>query len=177
MHTVALGNHGNKTTSEESGKMSQWCFRKELNGTSQCIAQASTKKDWFILNNFLHLTGPAVRGGVGLGGGDKTNTFLSPVFISALMCQKMKNLNVCFAFTASKRDILIINEALQAIKFGSDIITAICPLSPSSFLWRASAVAKSTALACCHCLTWLWQTIQFQNSSKKHLFKNKYINK
>lgn len=115
--------------------------------------------------------------GWGWVGWDKTNTFLSPVFISALMCRKMKNVNVCFAFTASKRDIFIINEALQAIKFGSDIITAICPLSPSSFLWRASAVAKSTALACCHCLTWLWQTIQFQNSSKKHLFKNEYINK
>lgn len=175
MHTVALGNHGNKTTSEESGKMSQWCFRKELNGTSQCIAQASTKKDWFILNNFL-LDLPFEEGW-GWVGWDKTNTFLSPVFISALMCRKMKNVNVCFAFTASKRDIFIINEALQAIKFGSDIITAICPLSPSSFLWRASAVAKSTALACCHCLTWLWQTIQFQNSSKKHLFKNEYINK
>lgn len=174
MHTVALGNHGNKTTSEESGKMSQWCFRKELNGTSQCISQASTKKGLIHTQQFSppHWTCRSRR-----GGGDKTNTFLSPVFISALMCRKMKNVNVCFAFTASKRDILIINEALQAIKFGSDIITAICPLSPSSFLWRASAVAKSTALACCHCLTWLWQTIQFQNSSKKHLFKNKYINK
>lgn len=25
VHTVALGDHGNKTTSEETGQMSQWC--------------------------------------------------------------------------------------------------------------------------------------------------------
>lgn len=54
--------------------------------------------------------------GWGWVGWDKTNTFLSPVFISALMCRKMKNVNVCFAFTASKRDIFYHKWSITSYK-------------------------------------------------------------
>ena len=65
-----------------------------------------------------------------------------PLFVCDVMSLESRSVSV---FAASKSDISTINEALQALKFGSKTIATICPLSPSLSLWRGSVVAKFTA--------------------------------